>query len=86
MAENEIPAAAEAPETDGMTETTAPAEDQSGRDELASGAPGEEPREAVQMTMDAADLLGDSVEPVAESETKAAELKAVLEAVVYVMN
>jgi segregation and condensation protein B len=77
MAENEIPAAAEAPETDGMTETTTPAEDQPGRDE---------PREAVQMTMDAADLLGDSVEPVAESETKAAQLKAVLEAVVYVMN
>ncbi len=40
----------------------------------------------VQMTMDAADLLGDAGQPAEAGDARAAELKAVLEAVVYVMN
>jgi segregation and condensation protein B len=38
------------------------------------------------MEMDAADLLGDTAQPAEADDAQAAELKAVLEAVVYVMN
>ena len=77
MPENEIPAAEEAPVTEEVTEevTEAAPEETTASD----GVP-------VQMTMDAADLLGDESQPAEAADSRASELKAVLEAVVYVMN
>jgi segregation and condensation protein B len=109
MAENEIPAAAEAPETpdtpmpdtpgaahemsgssdDAQTSPTANEESGSSDDAADSTTANEESRsssQAVQMEMDAADLLGDTAQPAEADDAQAAELKAVLEAVVYVMN
>lgn len=98
MAENEIPAAAEAPETEETlqqpAETPSPAltaneENGSGESDQLTEAADEESGfsgDAVQMEMDAADLLGGAEQPATEPDAQAAELKAVLEAVVYVMN
>jgi segregation and condensation protein B len=104
MAENEIPAAAEAPETEETLQqpagTPSPAltanEEEaaseasgSGESDQLTGAANEESGfsgDAVQMEMDAADLLGDTAQPAEADDAQAAELKAVLEAVVYVMN
>ncbi|MBE0660675.1 MAG: SMC-Scp complex subunit ScpB [Bryobacteraceae bacterium] len=98
MAENEIPAAAEAPETEDTLHepagTPSPAltaneeSEPSVSDQLAEAANEESgsSSQAVQMEMDAADLLGGAEQPATEPDAQAAELKAVLEAVVYVMN
>ena len=77
MPENEFPAAEEVPVTeDVIAEATEEATEETA---AAAGVP-------VQMTMDAADLLGDESQPAEAADSRAAELKAVLEAVVYVMN
>jgi segregation and condensation protein B len=100
MAENEIPAAGEAPETvdtpnpgaqEADTQEAANAEswssDAADTPEAANEESGsDDSADAVQMEMDAADLLGDSDQPAPATDAQAAELKAVLEAVVYVMN
>ncbi len=75
MPENEFPAAEEAPVTEEVTEEVTEA----AAEAAVSAAP-------VQMTMDAADLLGDENQPAEAADSRASELKAVLEAVVYVMN
>lgn len=77
MPENEIPAAEEAPVTEDVTETVT----EEVTEETAASA-----AVPVQMTMDAADLLGDESQPAEAADSRASELKAVLEAVVYVMN
>jgi segregation and condensation protein B len=81
MPENEIPAAEEAPVTEEVTEeaTVEVAEEAPEETTAPDGVP-------VQMTMDAADLLGDESQPAEAADSRASELKAVLEAVVYVMN
>lgn len=85
MPENEIPAAEEAPVTEEVTEdvteavTETVAEEAAEAIAAADGVP-------VQMTMDAADLLGGESQPAEAADSRASELKAVLEAVVYVMN
>jgi segregation and condensation protein B len=52
----------------------------------ATEASGTDSGEAIQMEMDASDLLGDAGQPEAEDDARATVLRAVLEAVVYVMN
>lgn len=110
MAENEIPAAGEAPETDELTQdqpgsvevastadgasaanvesgaATAPESANEESSSLAAPEPASDSGGAIQMEMDASDLLGDTGQPEAEDDARATVLKAVLEAVVYVMN
>lgn len=88
MAENEIPAAGEAPETDETLQTPPESPDSSliASDESGSDVADTDDVEAFQLEMDAADLLGDMDQPAPATDAQAAELRAVLEAVVYVMN
>ena len=78
MDEKELLAAAEQPEAESLPEAepAAVAEDVS---------EGERPEE-VQVSLSAEQLLGEQVQPAAEADTQAAELKAVLEAIIYLLN
>ncbi|MBA3974457.1 MAG: SMC-Scp complex subunit ScpB [Candidatus Solibacter sp.] len=88
MAENEIPAAGEAPETDENHEPAngVSASGDGAQSSITANEEGGSGGQAVQMEMDAADLLGGAEQPATAPDAQAAELKAVLEAVVYVMN
>ncbi len=85
MPENEIPAAEEAPVTEEVTEDVTEAVTESVAQEAAEATTAAD-GVPVQMTMDAADLLGGESQPAEAADSRASELKAVLEAVVYVMN
>lgn len=97
MAENEFPAAGEAPETDEVMQgqpdqasqqptahSEAGAHDESNPSANAVSASGR--GDAVQLEIDADVLLGAAEQPAPAGDARALELKAVLEAVVYVMN
>lgn len=97
MAEHEAPAAGEAPETEetiqdhsGSARRQPGANAESVSDGEAnptlSEESGSDGGEAVQLEMDADALLGGTEQPAAAGDAQALELKAILEAVVYVMN
>ncbi len=97
MAEQETPAAGEAPETketfqdhSGSARQQPGANADVGADGEANPTLSEESGsaggEAVQLEMDADALLGGTEQPAAAGDAQALELKAILEAVVYVMN
>lgn len=97
MAEHETPAAGEAPETEETIQDQSDAARQQLTENAGSGSDGEahpilseesgsDSGEAVQLEIDADALLGGTEQPAAAGDAQALELKAVLEAVVYVMN
>ena len=101
MDEKELQAALEQPEAELLPEAeTAPVAGELGAVPAADGEMAEEPEavadavdedapelaDEVQVSLSAEQLLGEQVQPAAESDTQAAELKAVLEAIIYLLN
>ncbi|MBL0161156.1 MAG: SMC-Scp complex subunit ScpB [Bryobacterales bacterium] len=96
MDEKEILAATEQPDVELLPEAelTAAVEGPEALAEVVPGeiAPGDEGEvsaplaDEVQVSLSAEQLLGEQEQPQAESDTQAAELKAVLEAIIYLLN
>jgi len=97
MDEKEILAATEQPDVELLPEAAEAAEvveaaETPGEVAVGEVAPGDEGEvsaplaDEVQVSLSAEQLLGEQAQPQAESDTQAAELKAVLEAIIYLLN